>query len=196
MSVNGAMAIGVVVAVILSAIIISLLGWFLTGSPLAGTASRIARRIRQTGTLYEIRMRSLEEAWNPEKPLGPGQGVSGPGRATYWLDESSVVHLTFSPNVGPERHYSGPMPDALAPGSPRAGRTRNLIRLVLGGYLLLIVTGFIVGYFFAHGPSEHRWIAGGVGVGISMIIGWVLSLVFNVGSSVRSLVGGKPKRQT
>jgi hypothetical protein len=186
--------VGGVIGVVLGAILVYVFGWLLTGNPLAGTPSRIARRIRQTGTVYEIRMRSLGETWNPEKPLGPGQGVSGPGRATYWLDESSIVHLTFSPKVGPERHYSGPLPEVLLPGSPKAGRARNLVRFVIGGYLLLIVTGFVVGYFFAHGSSDHRWIEGGIGVGIAMIVGWVLGLVLNVGSSVRSLVGGKRQR--
>jgi hypothetical protein len=104
------------------------------------------------------------------------------------------VHLTFCAKVGPERHYSGPLPEALLPGSPKARRSRNLIRFVVGGYLLLIVTGFMVGYFFGHGSSGHRWITGGIGVGISMILGWVLGLVLNVGSSVRSLFrGGRPR---
>lgn len=184
---NAGIIIGVVVGIFLGAILIFSFGWLLSGNPLAGTPSRIFRNIREVGTVYVIRMRSLGETWNPEKPLAPGQGVSGPGRATYWLDESGVVHLTFSPKVGPERHYSGPLPETLLPGSPKARRSRNLLRVVVGSYLLLLLAGFMVGYFFSHGSSGHRWITGGIGVGISMILGWVLGLVLNVGSSVRSL---------
>jgi len=176
--------IGVVAGVIVSVIVIFLFGWFLTGNPFAGTPSRIAKRIRKTGTVYEIQIKSMSETWNPEKPITPGQGISGPGRAKYFLDESSVVHLTFCPKVGPERHYLGPLPEALLPGSPKASRARNLVRLVVGGYLLLIVAGFMVGYLIAHGSAGHGWIGGDIGIGISMILGWVLGLVvLNVGSS-------------
>ena len=77
---NAGVVIGVVFGTFLAAILIFLFGWLFTGNPLAGTPSRIVRNIRQTGTVYVIRMRSLGETWNPEKPLSPGQGVSGPGR--------------------------------------------------------------------------------------------------------------------
>jgi hypothetical protein len=70
---NAGIAIGVVVGAILGAILIFLFGWLLTGNPLVGTPSRIAKHIRKTGTVYEIRMRSLGETWNPENRLPPAR---------------------------------------------------------------------------------------------------------------------------
>jgi hypothetical protein len=77
-----AIAIGLVTGVIL----IVGIGWLLTGNPLAGTPNRIVRHIRQTGTVYEFRMRPLAEVWNPQKQLAPSQGVSGPGTPIRQLE--------------------------------------------------------------------------------------------------------------
>ena len=88
--------------------------------------------------VYKVRLGTLTPAWNPQRPYVPGDRLMGPGRATYWMDESNIVHLTLHPKWGPERHFAGPLPE---------GRTshRTAIRLIVGGYVLLIVTGFLGG---------------------------------------------------
>jgi len=158
----------------------ALLLWALGKNVLAASPRSVARHIREPGMVYKVRLGTLTPAWNPQRPYVPGDRLMGPGRATYWMDESNIVHLTLHPKWGPERHFAGPLPE---------GRTshRTAIRLIVGGYVLLIVTGFLGGYFESHGSSGHRWISGGIGVGISMVLAWLLSLYLSVGSSVRSL---------
>jgi hypothetical protein len=139
-------------------------------------------------------MRVVTQAWNPQKLGGFANSISGRGLAMYWLDESGLVHLWFRPKYGSEEHYAGPLPEALQHGSSSSRRVRKQFRLVVGGYVVLTMTGFLTGYFVTNGSAVHRLIAAGIGVGIGMVLFWLLSLIFSVGSSVRSLFRREPPR--
>lgn len=143
----------------------------------------IVTRIRQPGSVDHIRVPSGLLIWNPAQPLGPRNGFLGPANATYWLDESGQVHLTFQPLTGAERTVTGPIPENIADDSPHLRRQAKVLHRLVAGYLFLAVAGFLLGYFLAPGAPTQRLLIGLFGSFGGLVAGWTLLLAWRVGSA-------------
>ena len=117
----------------------------------------IARRLAR-GRRVSIAVRDDRPAWNPSKPLGPGQGLRQAGTAIYSLDAAGLVHLDFVPLPSASSagqgslHVTGPMPDR--EGSPPAGASRAWWALALPPTAL--ACGVVAGYTFSAGSGTSR----------------------------------------
>src|ERR1039458_9978765 len=59
------------------------------------TPKGIVRELQKTREPVFSSISTMESTWNPAKPLGPDNGIVGPGKSKYTLDEAGVVHLVF-----------------------------------------------------------------------------------------------------
>ena len=168
-------AIGIVVTVIL-VMYAAVMGLVLRRAA-ARTPRGIAKRLRRAGDRVEVKIGGTASAWDPGRPLGPDNGRWGPARATYLRDDAGIVHLHFQWALGPAEDSAGPIPDF--PPRPR------VVRVVLAGYLVATVAGFVIGFAVGPGPAGERllWACGGLLA--AMVVLWALGLVLNVGKAVR-----------
>lgn len=137
----------------------------------------IAKRLRSAGDRVEIKIGGTASAWDPSRPLGPDNGRWGPARATYTMGDSGTVHLHFQPVLATADDSEGPIPDF--PPRPRA------VRLLLAGYLVGTVAGFVIGYATGPGPVGERLLWGCGGLLAAMMVLWALGFLLNVGKAVR-----------
>jgi hypothetical protein len=111
----------------------------------------------------------------------------GPGRATYALDNSGVVHLYFR-RKDSELHFSGAIPESISNQPARDQRVRALGRRILLGYVSLLLVGFVVGTVLATGPVVVHLAWGCLGLLFAMVVGSVLVRMFSVGRAVRETI--------
>ena len=91
--------------------------------PLSGLIVRVGMRrarrlwpgavlaaIRRPGVAYAVRVGPGMRAWDPSQPVGVGNGMVGPGRATYRLDANGQVHLVFEKAGAPTQERVGALP--------------------------------------------------------------------------------------
>ncbi len=98
-------------------------GTFLVSALVVGTGMQRARRLhpreivatisRQGAEAHVARVPPGVKAWDPSTPVGPHNGIMGPGIASYVLDEGGQVHLTFQRGEGRPVLRQGPVPDNL-----------------------------------------------------------------------------------
>jgi hypothetical protein len=149
-------------------IAVGVICWVVTDS-LARTVSAeaIMRRLNRSGGKCSLRSGWLSKTWNPDRTVGDW-AVTGKGKATYWLDDTGMVHLLFEPGGGAPRHLVGPRP------TPTTWRkaipvlvtvcTARAVALVSGGgigYLLTPpadrATGVLTGAFIGLLAAWNAW---------------------------------------
>jgi hypothetical protein len=143
------------------------------------TAPSIGRRLRTTGAPVLARSGGLKPVWNPSRE-GLDAQIFERGEATYRLDADGTVHLEFRSKTGNIRHLTGPIPQRLQAGTPKARTVRKARRLayaLLLVQLVLVLVGAVVGSL-AVSPNGRSG---------STIVGALLGLL--VGSLVAWLVG-------
>jgi hypothetical protein len=151
------------------------------------TPKGVIRRLQARGGPFSIRVPMTGGTWNPAKPPGIDHEVLGPGRATYALDDSGVVHLYFH-RKDSELHFSGAIPESISNQPPRHQRVTDLRRRILLGYVSFLLIGFVVGAMLAPGPVVVRLAWGCLGVLVAMVIASVLVRMFSVGHAVRETI--------
>ena len=158
--------------------------WWKARKMLQSTPWRVVRVLLEGQDPYEVHIGGgFRTTWNPAKPLGASNGLSGPGVGAYRLDESGNVHLTWTPKGGAPRELSGPIPDRVRPNSEQTVRMRRLWHSFVYVYLTTLVVGFAAGFAIAGGTAARRLAGGAIGVFVAIV---VLSIAGTVLSAVRS----------
>ena len=151
----------------------------------AATPKGVLRRLQKSSPV-QLRLKVTDGIWNPEKPLGVGNRIFGPGEATYWQDEAGTVHLEIRAQGGQLQRFEGPVPETLI--LPSARRSQKILRLVLAGYVAMCLGGLVTGLLVAGNTAAHRLIGAIVGLFVAIMLVAVGGTVLRVAVSVRSLL--------
>ena len=149
------------------------------------TPKGIVRELQKTREPVFSSISTMESTWNPAKPLGPDNGIVGPGKSKYTLDEAGVVHLVFQPKSGAARHFDGPIPESILNESSHQAKARKLVRGARIAYALALIGGFVIGFVVAGGSTAHHLAGGGVGFLAMFLVLWTTALVLRVVVSLR-----------
>lgn len=179
-----AATVAVVVVAVWVAWMVALV-WWTVRKGLQSTPWRVVRVLTEGLGPYEVKVTGFRSTWNPAKPLGSGSTLSGPGTGIYRLDESGVVHLTWTPKRGPIREFSGSVPDRVRPDSEQTISLRKKWHRILYMYTTTVVVGFLVGFTLAGGSVPHRLAGGGIGVFVAFIVLAVGGTIFSALLSFR-----------
>jgi hypothetical protein len=156
----------------------------------------ITRRLTEPRSHVDVPVRATGGTWNPGRPLGPGNRIPGPGRASYRLDEDGMVDLVFRSRAGHEERFSGPIPENLRSDSEVGRRNRRIRRRIYLLYAAFLSAGYAVAAGVARGPTFKRLDLGFIGVLVAMVAAQVLVLMVRVGAAGRSLTKESGKAPT
>jgi hypothetical protein len=177
-------AVAALIGVVLWLLLIGGTIWWRVRKGLQSTPWRVVRVLTEGRGPYEVRIGGgFRSTWNPAKPLGASNGLSGPGVGVYRLNESGDVVLTWTPEGEAPRELSGPIPDRVRPDSEQTVRMRRMWHRLVYVYLTTLIAGFVVGFAVAGGSTAHRLAGGSIGVLVAIL---VLSLGGTAVSGVRS----------
>jgi hypothetical protein len=183
----GSVSPGAVTALIVVCSWVLLMGgtiWWVVRKGLQSTPWRVVRVLTEGRGPYKVTLSGgFRTTWNPAKPLGSNNGISGPGVGVYRLDDSGEVHLTWTPKDGVPREHTGPIPDRVRPNSEQTVRMRRMWHRFIYLYLATLVGGFLLGFAVAGGDIAHRLAGGSIGVLVAIL---ALALGGTVLSGVRS----------
>jgi hypothetical protein len=172
-------AIGV--AVIVGFVVIFVFVALVSREKADGTTPRgIVRQLQRTRKPVYSSIGTLDSTWNPAKPVGPDNGIIGPGRSKYSLDEAGVVHLVFQPKAGAARHFKGPIPESILNEPPHQAKVRKLMRGARIAYAFALIGGFVIGFVVAGGSPAHHLAGGGVGFLVMFFVIWTAALLMRV----------------
>ena len=154
--------------------------WFSSHRAKRHTARWIVPRLHRTAGPIRVPVRS--GTWNPAE-IGSLAYVNGRGHATYEMDESGIVHLTLQSRHGPDKHFSGPTPEALMK-KPEPNRQRWIAITTMGA---TVAGGFALGYILASGSVEVRLLWACLGLAVGWLVLWLVTLIWQVARSVRAV---------
>jgi len=161
--------------------------WWSFRRVLRGTPTRVVRGLLQSDGHVEIKVKAaFVGTWNPARPLGANNALSGPGVAVYSLDDTGEVHLDWRPKIGQPQQLHGPLPDKLRPESDWNLRRRQLFHKLVAVYCVALGAGFVVGFAVAGGSLGRKLAGGGIGLFFGIL---VLAIAGTVLSAVRSFIG-------
>jgi hypothetical protein len=180
---------GVAVGVVIGLGFSSIFMWWWTRNSFASTPKGVLRHLRKAGA-HRTRIRAWEGIWNPAKPPGIDNRIFGPGEATYWLDESEIVHLEFR-NGDRRDEYTGPIPASLFHPTELDLHARKRLRSMLLGLVALMVIGCVVGAIVSGGSALHRLLGAWIGLLASLTLMWLVLLVTRVAHALQSLAQDK-----
>jgi hypothetical protein len=129
------------------------------------SARGVLKRLDRPGGRWSFDTGRFTETWNPAGDEAGGR-VADKGRATYWVDDSGLIHLLFEPLDGPPRSLSGPRP-VLAP----RGHARAVIALSIAVALAALATGGTMGYLA--GGVDDRLNPTMFGALVGLVVAWV-----------------------
>jgi hypothetical protein len=124
----------------------------------------VLNRLDRSDGRWSVNTGRFTQTWNPADEAG-GR-VTGKGRATYWIDDSGLIHLLFEPLDGPPRTLVGPRP-----ALEHRGRVRAVIALSIAVALAALATGGTMGYLA--GGIDDRFNGTMFGALIGLIVAWV-----------------------
>ena len=145
----------------------------------------IVKRLTETGTPYSVAAAYTRGVWNPAKPIGVDNLLFDKGMATYWLDESGLVHLDFKSSSDHDQHLVEPIPEVLVHPTVHQQHGRALMRRVLIGYLSFLILGVAIGASVTTGNVADHILGGGVGLLLALGIAVILVRVLRVGNALR-----------
>lgn len=156
----------------------------------------VRHRLISDGATYRVRVGGTTATWNPDVTARERM-VFGPATGVYRRENSpdgDLIHLELTPEVGPVRHFTGPVPVFEVPRTPenrRARRRRRLVRSLLGVPLVLGFSGSGLGWWLSEGKSHDLRSAAAIGgfFGGFLVMNLVILAGF-VGNSVRRTIRG------
>jgi hypothetical protein len=153
---------------------------------------------RNPGQAYTVRVhkRVPVGAWNPSQSLRRRAQVFGDGTATYRLDGTDRVTLTWTPRTGVGRDYTGDIPPQIDTGHPEQHKRAVVLRLTAIVYAIAAVGGFAAGYTVSSGAPGRRVGFGLAGVFVAMIVLWFVITAILVAHGTRKVVGHRHRHDT
>lgn len=129
------------------------------------SAHGVLARLDRSGGRWSVDTGRFTETWNPAGEQIADR-VSGKGRATYWIDESGLIHLLFEPLDGPPRTLIGPRPVL-----GHRWQARAVIALSIVVALAALAVGGTLGYLA--GGVGGRLNGTMFGALVGMFVAWV-----------------------
>jgi hypothetical protein len=147
---------------------------------------------RDPDQAYTVRVHKwvpIVGAWNPSQPLRRNGQVFGDGTATYKLDGTDRVVLTWEPRTGNRHEYTGDVPGQIDPGHPDHRKRAVVLRAIAIVYAGACIGGFAVGYAVSSGAPSRRSGFGLAGVFVAMVGIWLVVTAFSVAWGTRRVFG-------
>lgn len=129
------------------------------------SARGVLKRLDESNCRWSVDTGRFTQTWNPAGDEAGGR-VAGKGRATYWIDDSGLIHLLFEPVEGPARTIVGPRP---APA--HHGQARAVIALSIVVALWALAVGGTLGYLA--GGVDDRFNPTMFGALVGLFVAWV-----------------------